>query len=119
MFASLRGFAATGIALVHTRLELLKVEAHEEVVRITALLMWGMLAVLLGVVGIAFLAVLVTVLFWESHRALTLGIFSALFLAGSAVAIATAQRLIRQGTQLFAASLTELRHDEAALRSGD
>lgn len=119
LLSSLRGFATTGVALVRTRLELLKVESQEEVGRIAGLLLWGMAATLLGVVGIAFLAIFVTVLLWETHRVLVLGIFSALFLTAAAVASATALRLYRQGSRLFAASLAELRHDEDALKSGD
>lgn len=119
LFSSLRGFAAAGVALVRTRLELLKVESQEEVGRVAGLLLWGMAATLLGVVGIAFLAVFVTVLLWDTHRLLALGIFSALFLAAAAVASATALRLYRRGSRLFAASLAELRHDEDALKSGD
>lgn len=119
LFSSLRGFATTGVALVRTRLELLRVEAHEEVGRLSGLLLWGMAAVLLGVGGMMFLAVFITVLFWEDQRLLALGIFSALFLAAATVAGIMAVRLARHPSQLFAASLAELRQDEAALKSGD
>lgn len=118
LFSSLRGFAATGVALLRTRLELLKIETQEEFGRIAGLLLWGMAAILLGVVGVAFVAVFITVLLWDTHRVLALGIFSALFLAAATVAIATAMRLYRQGSRLFAVSLAELRHDEDALKSG-
>lgn len=43
-------------------------------------------------------------------------IFAALFLIAGAFASATAFRLARQKSQLFAASLAELRHDENALK---
>lgn len=119
LFSSLRGFAATGVALVRTRLELLKVESQEEVGRVLGLLLWGMAAVLTGLIGLTFLAVFVTVLLWDSQRVLALGIFSALFLTAATVAIAFALRLYRQGSRLFAVSLAELRHDEDALRSGE
>lgn len=115
LFSSLRGFATTSVALLRTRLELLKVEAQEEVGRIASLLVWGIAAVLLGVAGLVFFAVFVTVLLWDSHRLLALGIFAALFIAAAVVAINTALRLVRQGSQLFSASLAELRRDEAAL----
>lgn len=119
LFSSLRGFAATGVALVRTRLELLKLESQEEVGRVAGFLLWGVAAVLLGVMGLTFLAVFLTVLLWDTHRILALGIFSALFLAAAAVALASALRLYRQGCRLFAASLAELRQDEDALKSGD
>lgn len=115
LLASLRGFAATSVALLRTRLELLKVEAEEEVARIAGLLAWSIASVLLGVFGFGFLAVFLTVLWWDSHRLLALGIFAALFLAAAGVAITIVMKLARQGSQLFAASLAELRQDETAL----
>ena len=117
LLVSLRGFAATGVALLRTRVGLLKVEAFEEVGRIRGMLLWGIAAVLLGVAGAVFLALFLTVLFWDSHRLLALGIFATLFIAAATVAVATALRLARQGSQLFAASLAELHQDEAALRA--
>jgi uncharacterized membrane protein YqjE len=115
LLASLRGFATTSVGLVRTRLELLKVEAQEEVGRIAGMLLWGISAVLLAVVGFTFLAIFVTVLLWDSHRLLALGVFAALFLVAAGVAITATLRLARQGSQLFAASLAELRRDAADL----
>jgi uncharacterized membrane protein YqjE len=105
--------------MIRTRLELLKVEAQEEVGRITGLLLWGGLAILSGVLGLAFLGVFLTVLLWESHRVLALGIFTALFLFAALIASWVALRLLKQGSRLFAASLAELQRDEAALRNED
>lgn len=117
LFASLRGFAATSVALVRTRLELLRIEACEEVGRLSGLILWGIAAVLLGVAGLVFLAVFITVLLWDSQRLLALGIFAALFLVAAAVSAFSALRLAHQKSQLFAASLAELRHDENALKA--
>lgn len=116
LFASLRGFATTSVALLRTRLELLRVEAREEVGRLTGLVIWGIAAVLLSIVGAVFLAVFLTVLFWETHRMLALGVFSAIFLTAAIVAIVMATRLASRKSQLFATSLAELRRDEAMLR---
>jgi uncharacterized membrane protein YqjE len=117
LLASLRGFAATSVGLVRTRLELLKVETQEELGRIAGMLLWGIAAVLLLVVGLAFLAVFFTVLLWDSQRLLALGIFAALFLGAAGVAVGIALRLARQGSQLFAASLAELRRDAVVLNA--
>jgi uncharacterized membrane protein YqjE len=105
--------------MLRTRLELLKVEAQEEAGRITGLLFWGGAAVLLGIAGLVFLSVFLTVLLWDSHRLLALGIFAALFLAAAATATFVTLRLVRQGSQLFAASLAELHRDETALKPQD
>lgn len=119
LFASLRGFAATSVALVRTRLELFRIEAREEAGRVAELVLWGMAAVLLGVSGLVFLAVFLTVLLWDSHRLLALGVFAALFIAAAAGAALFARRLARLGSRLFVASLAELRRDEAALGRKD
>lgn len=115
LFASLRGFARTSVALLRTRLELLKVETQEEVGRVAGLLLWGMVAVLCGMLGLAFLAILLTVLLWDSQRLLALGIFAALFLGAAAIAGGMALRLARKGSLLFAASLGELKRDAEVL----
>jgi len=118
VLASLRGCAVTAVALVRTRLELLKTEAREEVGRITGLLLWGVAAVLLGVTAFVFLAIFLTVLLWDSHRLLALGVFATLFIAAAGVAVASTLRLARQASRLFAASLAELRRDEDVLSGG-
>lgn len=115
LLASLRGFATTAISLLRTRLELLKLEAHEEFVRLSSLYLWSFAAVLCTVAGVVFFAIFFTVLLWDSHRLLVLGIFSVLFFTAAGVAIFMALRLSRQGSRMFAASLAELRRDEAAL----
>lgn len=116
LFASLRGFAATSVGLLRTRLELLKIELHEEAGRLLGLLLWGIAAVLLALVGAVFAAVFLTVLFWDGYRLLALGLFALFFIAGAGVAIAMVARLAQRGSGLFAASLAELRRDETALK---
>lgn len=115
LLVSLRGFATTVVSLLRTRLELLKLEAHEEVGRLSSLSLWGIAAVLCGLVGVVFFAIFFTVLFWDTHRLLVLGIFSMLFITAAAVAVFMTLRLSRQGSRMFSASLAELRRDEAAL----
>jgi uncharacterized membrane protein YqjE len=119
LLASLRGVTRTFVALLRTRLELLKVEAEEEIGRVIGLMLWGAVAALCGVLGMAFLGVFLTVLLWDSHRMLALGIFTALFLTAGGMALAITLRLARRGSQLFAASLSELKRDETALGSED
>lgn len=116
LFASLRGFAATSVAVLRTRLELLRLEAREEVGRLVGLVAWAVAAVLLGIVGTTYFAVFLTVLLWETHRMLALGVFAALFLGAAIGAIMVATRLARRESQLFAASLAELRRDGDLLR---
>lgn len=116
---SLRGMAAAALALLQVRLGLLAVEVQEERVRVGALLSWGAAAFFFLGFGSVFLALTLTVLWWDSHRLVALAVFSAVFLCAGAFAAVTVHRLSRLGSQLFAASLEELRRDREALQPKD
>lgn len=113
--ASLKGFASSLIEIVHVRLELITVEARDEALRLTELLVYGALAIAFLTFGIAFLAVLLTVLLWDSHRLLVLTLFSTLFITLGAVAAVIARARMAEGTRLFASTLDELKRDRDAL----
>lgn len=115
--SSLRGLAGTVLELLQLRLELFSVEAQEEVMRVGALLVYGVVAVTFVSLGLAFLAMLITVALWDSHRLLALGIFSALFLSLGAVAVWLALQRVQSGTRLFSASIEEIRQDREGLGS--
>ena len=114
--SSLRSLLGNGIALLQTRLELLSIEAQEERVRLLSLLTYGALAFVLLSFGLMFLALLVTVLLWDSHRLLALGIFTAIFLTSGLIALIAMLRQAHTPSTLFAASIAELAQDLAALR---
>ena len=73
---SLRGLATSLIEFTSIRLELLGIEAREEVLRLGELLLYGAIALVLLSLGLTFLAVLLTVLLWDSHRLLALAVFA-------------------------------------------
>ncbi|HMM54876.1 MAG TPA: phage holin family protein [Candidatus Desulfobacillus sp.] len=112
----LRGIAAGAIGILQTRLELLATELQEEKLRLGSLLGWAAAAFFLLGFGVILLALFLTVLLWDSHRLLALGVFTALFLCGGLVAVIAAARAARQGSRLFAASLAELSQDRELLR---
>jgi uncharacterized membrane protein YqjE len=103
--------------LLQVRLELLGVEAQEEVVRVVGLLLWGVAAALLLSLGLGFLAVFITVALWETQRLLALGVFATLFLTLGGIATWMAYQRVRRESTLFASSLAELRQDREQLRS--
>ncbi len=115
----LRAYAAGAIGILQTRLELLATEFQEEKLRLGLLFGYAAAAFFFLGFGAVLLAILLTVLLWDSHRLLALGIFTTLFLVLGLVAAWIALRLGRQGSRLFAASLAELAHDRAALRPDD
>ena len=55
-------------------------------------------------------------LWWDSHRLLALGVFTAVFLVVGLLAALAAVRLGRQGSRLFAASIAELAQDRDMIR---
>ena len=116
---SLHGIVDAGLQTVQTRLELLAIELQEEKLRLAGLALNAVLAGLLLGFGLMFLLVFLTVLFWEEHRLLALGISTAICLIGGLLAASKAAHAFRSGTKLFSASLAELTRDRAALRELD
>ncbi|MBK9351851.1 MAG: phage holin family protein [Sulfuritalea sp.] len=119
MFVSAKGLLGTGVTLLHNRLELLGVELAEERARLFSMLAYGGAAFLCLAAGLVFLAVFLTVLLWDSHRLLALGVFSALFLGAGIATLLVAMNHARAGSTLFKASLAELARDREALAQGE
>ena len=115
--ASLRGFLDAGLATAQTRLELLVVEAQEEKLRVSRLLLNLVLAALLLGFGVVFLTIFITVLFWDEHRLLALGLATVTLFGAGLFTASPAAAELRRGSRLFAASLAELARDREALRS--
>jgi len=104
------------LALLQVRLELLGVEAREEVNRLAELVALVAVACVLGCLGLGFLAILITVALWDENRLMALTGFTVLFLTLAAVAIWLARSRYRRDHPPFEASLAELRRDRDALK---
>lgn len=116
---SLLRLAGTLVAILQTRLELFATEVEEEKLRLGGVLLYGAAAFFFVGFGAVLLAAFLTVLFWENHRELVLGIGSAAFLTIGIIAAAAMLRLARAGSRLFSASLNELTRDRHALGNND
>lgn len=112
----LRSSIAGALGILQTRLELLATEFQEEKLRLGSLLGYAAAAFFFLGFGAVMLALFLTVLLWDSHRLLALGIFTALFLAIGILAALAAARIGRQGSRLFAASIAELAQDREMIR---
>ena len=112
---ALRGWLQDGVALLRVRLELFGVEAREHALASVELLLAGLAVLLFLGLGLGFLAVLLTVLLWDSHRLLALAVFSTLFLTLGLVALVLLRQRWQTAQRWFAASLTELEQDEQRL----
>jgi uncharacterized membrane protein YqjE len=115
LYDSLKGLAASLIAIAHTRLDLLSTDLEEERERLLSVLLMLFVALFCLGVGVVLLALLIVVAVWESHRLLALVGLTALFLAGGAAAFGCARHKLRTKPKLFAASLAELSKDRQHL----
>ena len=112
---SLRNLAATLVALLRTRFELLATEIEEERVRLLQLLFWAALALFFFALGIVLLVILYVAVFWDSYRITAIVTLAGVFLAAGAGATIAARNLIRARPRLFSASLDELAQDKDQL----
>ena len=115
--SALRGTVRDAVALARVRLELLALEGRSHAQAVVALLLVGWAALCLLVLGLAFLAVLLTVLWWDTpYRVLALAAFAFVFLTLGAVAAAWAWRQWQAERNWFEATRAELAADAQKLR---
>jgi len=116
LLESARSVLADVISLGHTRFELFSVELREELARIATLLIGGLAALVLGVLGIAFAAFALIVAVDVQYRLLTACLVAAGFIAGAALLAWTVLRFARSKRRAFGATLAELRRDVEAIK---
>lgn len=117
LMASLKTLTLTLVNVIQTRLELLSTDVAEERARLTAILMSAMVALFCLGVGVVLLAILIVVLFWETHRIMTLALLTAVFLAAGTGLWLLALHKLRNKPRLFEASIGELAKDQEQLSS--
>lgn len=112
---SLRNLAATLVALLRTRFELLATEIEEERIRLLQLLLWAAVALFFFAVGIVLLVILFVAVFWDSYRITAIVTLAGIFLAAGVGAAMCVRNLIKARPRLFSASLEELARDKDQL----
>lgn len=117
LLQSLRNFAATLVALLQTRLDLLATELEEERLRLAQVLLWGCVALVFLVLGVVMLTFFVVALFWDTHRVLVSGLLAFTYLAIGVAAALVARSRAQARSKLFSASLAELTRDREQLTS--
>lgn len=117
VWGGIKGSLHDTLELLRVRLALLGVEAqgHAQAVLMAACL--GVAATMLLCLGLGFMAVLLTVLWWDTHRVVALAMFTAVFFTLGGLAAWAAWRGLRQQSPWFAASTRELARDVQKLRS--
>lgn len=108
---SLTATAATVVAIVHTRLDLLSTDLEEEREHFVSLTLFALGAFFCLGVGVVLMVSLLVFSVWDSHRLLALGVLAAVFLGAGVGAIVVALKKVKAKPRLFSASLTELRKD--------
>jgi uncharacterized membrane protein YqjE len=118
LLASLKTMTLTLVDVVQTRLELLSTDVAEERTRLTTIMISAMVALFCIGVGVVLLAILIVVMFWDTHRLMALGLLTAAFLASGAGLWCVAMHKLRNKPRLFDASISELARDRDHLSSG-
>lgn len=116
LLRSLVQLGGTLLAVAETRVELLTTELSEDLERGLRILLWAMVGLLAGILGLLLAGITVVIYFWDTHRiAAAVGV-TAVFLIVSVVAGLAFRRHLNQKPRLLDATRTELRHDVTALR---
>lgn len=115
--ARVRRLLANMLELARLRLELFGVEAREDLARLIVLAVQAVLAAILLGFGIIFLALLITLIFWDTHRVLAMGVATGVFWLAGLLLILRVREHLRQGLRLFSSTIDELRRDEQEFRS--
>lgn len=108
---SLRNLAATLVAILRTRFELVATELEEERIRLLQLLFWAAGALFFFGVGILLVVFLLVAVFWDSYRIAAIVALAVIFLAAGIGMAFGVRRLMHARPKLFSASLDELAKD--------
>ena len=114
---SLRNLAATLVALLQNRLELLVTDLEEERIRLLQLLFWAAGALFFFALGVLMITMLIVLLLWDSHRIVGVAVLAAVFIAirvGLAIGV---RNRMHVRPRLFSSSLDELAKDKDRLTS--
>jgi len=120
VFSSIKNFAASFVAHMHTRLQLFATEFAEEKLRLTSLLFSALTALFLFFAAIIFAAFFVVAASWDTpYRLHAVGALTLLFFAGAGIFWSMARTKLKSKPRLFEASLAELYKDRQELTQND
>ena len=114
MFGRIRRVGADIASLAGLRVELFSLELREQFEQWLRVAAFAVATIVLGCIGLGFVAVFVTVAFWERQPLVALGVFSLLFLGAAAWCVRRLSALFAGAPEPFAATLAEFRRDGQA-----
>lgn len=118
LLQALKGYLATWVDLLRTRLDLLSTELQEEKGHLQEVLILAVASLLCLTFGALLVTFLVVVVFWETdYRLAVVGGLALLYLAAGVVVGLITRRKSRSRPKLFPATLGELAKDYQRLSS--
>ncbi len=117
ILTSLQALAATGVAIVHNRLNLLSNDLEIARDQLVSTLIMVLVALFCLCFGLLLLSIFVVVLFWDTHRLLALGGVTGLFLLVGLLCAWRVRKALKTMPATFEASLTELAKDYSSLKN--
>ncbi len=115
LFASLSGLGATLVAMMRTRLQLLAIDLEEDSAYLFQIAKLTLIMLFCFGVAVILLTILISVIFWDSHRILVLSVLCGFFVMSGLLIARYTQQKIKQKPTLFASSLSELVKDWQSL----
>jgi len=116
-FHSLNSLAATFVAVLQTRADLISTEIEEERERLKEMILLTVVALFCVSLGALLFTLLVVVVFWDTHRLYVLGGFSIFYLALGLFAGWRARKKGLDKPKFLSATLSELAKDRERLKS--
>jgi uncharacterized membrane protein YqjE len=111
LFDSLRALIATLVAMAHTRVELFGTEIEEELRRVVALVVGAMAVLALSGLALLFSALVVIVMFWDTHRVAAAASVAIGFIALSIIGFLVVRARTRRRSRFLSSTLGELERD--------
>ena len=117
LFQSFSNFAATLIAIGHTRLQLLTTELQEEVRQVGGILLWAFVAAFTALLGLFLGALVFIFAFWDTHRIAASLAMIAMFVGIAIFAALVLRKKLREKSPMLDDTLAELAKDRDNLRA--
>ncbi len=118
LLASLRSMGELLVGSLHERFELFSLELHEEKHRVLQSLIWLAAALFCGALALVFASITLVVLFWDTARVAALLSLTGLYALAGVLLAMRVRRLRAAQPKPFAATIAELEHDRACIRTG-
>lgn len=116
LLSGVKGWMYDGLELLRVRLELIGLEAGHHARSLAEMVAWAVASAFFLCLGLGFVAILLTVLLWDSHRTLVLGLFSAVFITLGGVAFWILRSKLNENRRWFEATAQELASDAQQLK---